>query len=149
MSAFEVLLVCHGNTCRSPMGEALLRKLAAGKVGSIHASSAGLRTHDGRPPAGNAAAVMKERNIDISQHRTRQISKNMVDSADLILTMDSFQRNFLVRNCPDAADKIHLLRKDGRDIADPVGREIDVYRDTATEIEENLKPWVDATKQEL
>src|SRR5262245_63475713 len=88
----RVLVVCTGNTCRSPIAAALLRReLAASGRHDVSVESAGTGAWEGAPASEGAYLVMLEREIDISGHRARPLTPEMVQQADLILTMGRLQ----------------------------------------------------------
>ncbi len=130
----NVIFVCTGNTCRSPMAEALLRK----KTDAHAVSSAGLSVLFAAPAAENALAVMKEYGHDISAHRSRQLTAEMVNDADLLLTMTDTHRDILCSLFPEAKEKTFSLAEyaahPGQNIADPFGGDIEIYRTCAAEI---------------
>ncbi len=84
----HVLFVCSGNTCRSPLAEAAFRRLlaAAGRT-DIAVGSAGTGAYDGAPASEGAYLVALEAGLDLSGHRARLLTREMVAQADLILTM--------------------------------------------------------------
>ena len=81
----SVLVVCIGNICRSPMGQALLAAAAPG----IEVTSAGTGALIGQQADPIARELMTARGLDIEGHVARQINQAMCQSADLILTMDN------------------------------------------------------------
>ena len=86
----NILIVCIGNICRSPMAEGLLKQaLTASGKGDCLVSSAGLGALVGRPPDKKACQLMLEKDLDISGHRARQLNKDMIRKADLVLVMES------------------------------------------------------------
>lgn len=89
----QILFVCSGNTCRSPMAEAWLRNIIqngeCGKDSNITVSSAGLFAEDGEVASQGAIRAMKRRGIDISSHRARVVSEELLNEADLILCMSA------------------------------------------------------------
>src|SRR5512136_1311836 len=84
----RVLVVCVGNICRSPMAEALLRA-RLGHWPRFDVSSAGLSALVGRPADESTVALMRERGIDISAHRARQLTPRLVAGSDLVLVMET------------------------------------------------------------
>ncbi len=131
----NVIFVCTGNTCRSPMAEALLRK----KNTDHNVSSAGLSVLFAAPAAENAKTIMQEYGCDLSDHRSRQLTAEIVADADLILTMTEAHKKLVCAFFPDATDKTQTLGgfagHPGQDVADPFGGDVDIYRACATEIQ--------------
>ncbi|MFC4777896.1 low molecular weight protein arginine phosphatase [Paenibacillus sp. GCM10023252] len=106
----RVLFVCTGNTCRSPMAEAMLRKLAKSRGMNVEVRSAGVSTVDGLPVSSHAAAVLRQRSA-LHQASSRAISGEAVTWADLILTMTSGHKRTLLQWFPEAVDKAHTLKE--------------------------------------
>lgn len=120
-----VLFVCTGNTCRSPMAEGLMRDLLHRRGVSACVLSAGLAA-DGQPAATNAVAAMEEVGLDISRHRSRQLTREMIEAADVLAVMTDSQARAL-QSVGIPADKIRVL---GEGIPDPFGGDMAVYRQT-------------------
>ncbi|HZK00083.1 MAG TPA: low molecular weight protein arginine phosphatase [Tissierellaceae bacterium] len=139
----KVLFVCTGNTCRSAMAEGLLKDLAEKNYFQIEVKSAGVFAFDGDEASKNAVLALKDMDIDIENHRSQSISKELVEDADLILTMSKSHRESLIMNYPQMADKIFLLNKyafdEDKDIVDPFGRDIHNYEITRDQILKALK----------
>jgi len=133
------VLVCTGNTCRSPLAEALLREaLASRGIDDVEVSSAGTGAWEGSPASEAAYLVGLERGLDLSGHRARLVTSDLASDADLILTMARHHRARLLEL--GANDRVHLLGEyAGRtgaaaEVADPFGADLDVYRHARDEL---------------
>lgn len=112
----HILVLCLGNICRSPMAEGILKKRLPRKT----IVSAGLRGMTGWTADPTSARVMLEHGIDISTHRARNLTREMVEEADLILTMEQQQTQAVESRFPEAKGKVMRLGQYGNyDIADP------------------------------
>lgn len=146
----HVLIVCTGNTCRSPLAAALLeRRLAAEGPDGITVASAGTGAMDGAPASEGAYLVALEAGLDLSTHRARLLTPELVREADLILTMS---RTHLKRvEELGGAAKVALLGeyatggRGGEEIRDPFGGGVHTYRETMRQ----LGRLVDGVRQRL
>jgi len=144
----HVLFVCTGNTCRSAIAEAIARRDAAGRgLTDIVISSAGSSAWDGGPASDGALLVGIERKLDLNSHRSRQVSREIVDEADLILAMGPHHVERI--EALGGAGKTWLLTDyaersvAGRAIVDPFGGGLDVYRATADALERHVAAVLD------
>jgi len=110
----KLIFVCSGNTCRSSMAEALFRRLLdedTGLAGEWTVSSAGLTASPGAPAAPMAVEAMSERGLDLSSHRATLLTADMVEDADLIVTMTNEQKRAILGLDPDAGDRVFTLKE--------------------------------------
>jgi len=140
----RVLLVCSGNTCRSAMGEGILRQMAAWTpdVG-IEVASAGTLRIVGAPATREAIQVAAEHGVDISGHQSSPVTEENVRAASVVLAMTELHVDELQAEFPEAAGRIHLLSvfADGsdRDVPDPVGGPVEEYESVYAMLEELLE----------
>jgi protein-tyrosine phosphatase len=146
-----VLLVCTGNTCRSPMAETLLRHemtqrfkdlFTPGQPPPVVAVSAGLSAYPGGAASPEAVNVMHARGLNLKDHQSRPLTQRLLKQADLVLTMTASHRQAILGRWPEASPKTFLLSKNGRDVADPYGGSVPIYAACADEIESFIKHWV-------
>ncbi|MFQ5905871.1 MAG: L-threonylcarbamoyladenylate synthase [bacterium] len=145
---FRILIVCTGNACRSPMAEGMLREMTPEPLRrKLIVASAGTAPLEGSPPTTSAIKAARELGADISGLVSRQLNREMISSADLILTMEQAHRDKVAELVPEAWQKTHLLKGYGqtgvptfeREIRDPIGMPLGFYRKTAGIIQSNLK----------
>ncbi len=149
----QILLVCTGNICRSPLAEVLLRReLEQRGVEGVVVSSAGTGAWEGAPASEGAYLVALEHGLDLSEHRAQLLTREVVRDYDLILTMARHHRA-----------RVHELGGEGRvhvvgeyvgrkgpeaEVADPFGSDLEVYRDTYVELEQLIDEAADRIEQE-
>jgi protein arginine phosphatase len=133
----NILFVCTGNTCRSPMAEgiasSLIQALPASGI-TIQVDSAGVAAGNGYPASQEAVDVLSEREIDLSDHQSKLLTPGLVDQADLIFTMTPSHAQAVMQMAPNSVHKVFPLDA-VHPVGDPIGQPIDVYRDVADQLE--------------
>ncbi|MBL0939660.1 MAG: low molecular weight protein arginine phosphatase [Gemmatimonadaceae bacterium] len=142
----HILFVCTGNTCRSPMAEAITRRLIAQRgLSDMHVESAGTSAWPDAPASDGALLVALERGMDLSMHRARQLSPEIVAGADLIFTMGPHHLERV--QALGGMGRAHLVTayagNDPRPVSDPFGGDLGVYRATAEELEQEISAILD------
>ena len=139
-----ILFVCTGNTCRCAIAEAIARKVIIERgLSDVEIQSAGTSAWDGAPASDGALLVGMERGIDLSQHRSQTLTRDLVRNADLILAMGPHHleriealggagRAFLVTDFASRGAS-------ARPVNDPIGGELEVYRTTADELDQEVR----------
>lgn len=141
---FYVLFVCSGNTCRSPLAEALMRQeLAKRKIEDVSVSSAGVAAVDGLRAAANSMTAARELGASLTRFKSRRLTARRVALADLILTMEKKHMESIVERWPGARGKVHVLSEYSgskrRGIADPVGGPLQSYRDCGLALQDEIE----------
>lgn len=146
-AGLRILFVCTGNTCRSPMAEALARRAIRQATGAtdegrfgFEVRSAGVYAGPGVPASENAVAAMADRGIDLTRHASRPAIDREVQAFDRVYCLTrSHEEALLSVLPPEAASRVELIDPDGRDVPDPYGGLLEVYRATADVIEDFVR----------
>jgi protein-tyrosine phosphatase len=140
----NILVLCIGNICRSPMAEGLLKHALPGK--SI--CSAGLSALIGKPADPFSVQIMAEQGIDISAHRAQNISARLVSEADLILVMDLDQKNHVETQYVGSRGKVFRIGESAKlDIDDPYREGIESFRAAFKRIDDGVQAFASKIMQ--
>jgi tRNA threonylcarbamoyl adenosine modification protein (Sua5/YciO/YrdC/YwlC family) len=150
LASFMIVLVCTGNTCRSPMAEVLLKKRIADRLRckvselddrGIVVMSAGISASPGGRAAAEAAETMQARGLDLTQHESQPLTDRIVRFADVVITMTRGHRQAILEAWPDAEPRVHLIAQGRGDVPDPIGGPLELYRRCADQLDEYLQTW--------
>lgn len=151
---FQVLIVCTGNTCRSPMGEAILRSILPADLSEqVTVSSAGSSASEGMPAATYAIQTASSRGLDLTKHRSRPLTAALLREADLTLAMEPAHVAAARSLAPDTADRIHLVTEHGAEgganggVRDPISGGPDDYADTFNRIRSHMLRWLPVIRE--
>jgi len=147
LTTLNLLFVCTGNTCRSPMAEGMCRELLSRKLGcgpeqlgdhGYTVASAGTIGFDGGSASANAVAACRRRGVDIANHITQPLTVELISQADYIFTMCDHHTDTVVSVVPSASERTERLDQ-AADIADPMGADETVYEKCAQRIYQVLE----------
>ncbi|KGA97043.1 protein tyrosine phosphatase [Alkalihalobacillus alcalophilus ATCC 27647 = CGMCC 1.3604] len=135
MSKTHILFICTGNTCRSPLAEILLKEKAGSQ---FDVQSAGIYAFPGSPASAGTTEVLEKRNLKADEHLSQALTLDLVDWADVVLTMTESHRQQLISQYPEHEIKTYSLTsfvEEVGDISDPFGGPVEVYEQTAQQLE--------------
>lgn len=142
----NIYFVCTGNTCRSPMAEAILKSK---NLKDIEVKSAGIYALEGGNISENSNTILSDENIDF-QHVTTPIKEEDIKWAGLVLTMTFAHKHMITQLYPQYEDKVFTLKEyvtpySSKDVSDPFGGDLSTYRQTYKE----LKRLIDELEKKI
>ncbi len=145
----HINVICTGNSCRSPIAEALLKKAVAEQLPNemVLVDSSGVSAVDGMPPSAGALDMCKKRVASLDGFHSRLLNDEMADQADLLLVMEQHHREYIEEMFPSSADKVRLLGQflypDGPlEIPDPVGGDDTLFESVTQMIEASIQNMI-------
>lgn len=136
----DILIVCEGNICRSPMAQGLMSSNAK----TLRITSAGLNAAIGQMPPKLAVDLMAARGVDIAGHVGSALTLEQVKGADLILAMTKFQQRRIEEKFPFAKGKAYrFCEHDGVDVVDPYRQDRRVFEMSLQQIESGTNRWLE------
>lgn len=141
---FRVLFVCTGNTCRSPIAEAILK---GKQLENLEVRSAGTSAITGSEISLNSQLVIMDNNLEGPKHSTL-LTKHEINWATHILTMTASHKHYITNNFPEALGKTYTINEfvdETGDIVDPFGGPIDVYKQTYYELDDKITKMIKRT----
>ncbi|MBN1787012.1 MAG: threonylcarbamoyl-AMP synthase [Sedimentisphaerales bacterium] len=147
MLTVNIIFVCTGNTCRSPMAEGFAKKQLAQKLGcnidqleqmGYKIASSGVMAMNGIGASAESIMFCSTKGVDIAGHKSRRLDAEMLQEADYIFAMSLGHKNDIIRICPEAAERCVLLEAQGG-ISDPIGAGYEVYKTCGMTIEKAVK----------
>ena len=140
----KILFVCTGNTCRSPMAEALFNDIAKKENIDASALSAGLFTEDGLPYSENSVLALSEDGISI-EGSSKQLNAELVKDADMIFGLTESHGQGVISAFPEYADKVYRFPMN---ISDPFGGDIVTYKRCLSQIKDGIMKIIEFLKNE-
>ncbi|AXI01128.1 low molecular weight protein arginine phosphatase [Sporosarcina sp. PTS2304] len=145
----NIYFICTGNTCRSPLAEAIVNHA---DVSGVQAKSAGIHAMDGMPISVNSAQLLREADMAYKKF-SNELKRSDMQWADIILTMTKSHRDFLHGAFPEMKEKVFTLKEYrgtsyNLDVHDPYGGDLSTYRTTFNELTELIYPMIQQLAEE-
>ncbi|OLP66797.1 Low molecular weight protein-tyrosine-phosphatase YwlE [Bacillus pumilus] len=147
----NILFVCTGNTCRSPMAQALFASIADEKGLRVTVKSAGVYASDSGKASPQAIEALFEKSIPLN-HSSAKLTEDLIQEADYVLTMTAQHKQLILAQYAFAAEKVFTLKEyatgKAGDVSDPFGGSLPVYQETRDELETLLYQLAEKLKKE-
>lgn len=145
----NILFVCTGNTCRSPMAAAMFAKEANARKLDVQVESAGIFATDGENASSEAIIAMHEYGIDLTGHHAQSINQELIEKSDLIITMTPAHKMVFESVAGDKTFTLGEYAGVDYDIDDPFGGDVDDYLQTAQQIKNAIVKMADRIENNL
>ncbi len=138
----RILIVCVGNICRSPMAEGVMKKKLQSLKPDIQISSAGLEALVGHPADSVAQQVVQPMGVDLSAHRGRQLNRQLLKQAELILVMEDWQKEVVIQHRSDCRGKVYKLGHwISTEVPDPYRKSEEMFHQVLNIINRSVDAW--------
>ena len=142
----NILFVCTGNTCRSPMAAYMFDRIATEMGIDVRVESAGVFATEGEGSSSEAIIVMKKYGVDMLSHHSQPINTELLEKSDLILTMTEGHKMLLSEYAGDKTYTLSEYEGEEGDIPDPFGGDVEEYEECAERLNVLLKKLAEKLK---